>query len=377
MLRKTIFICLVLFCIQSTLSQDIDKCKDIVTLTVESINQKSANKLKPHLASDFTIAGQTGEIAKMVLDQLVLQLNETIISHQEVSTNKTKQGLELKYNFEYKNMGVREAVFLFTKSNQLKDLKLFEMQVKTMSSNSTIERPSQNSIEIPFTKAGNLIAVKVVLDGEEKTFLLDSGAPRVILNTKYTQSNNANRTSISSARGVNGNISGMDIHHVNNLNFYGIQLNNQEVITVDLSHLEEDLGIAIHGLIGYDILKDYDVLFDYEAKKITLVEPEYFNDFKKEKLSDFKVKRVALELNQHIPIIKARIGGQDYFFGIDSGAETNLIDDDLYQKLQPFLINESQDVLMGIENENTTVIKGEIDKLKIGKTTFKKPTYCF
>ena len=40
----------------------------------------------------------------------------------------------------------------------------------------------------------------------------------------------------------------------------------------DLSHLEN--GTEVYGLIGYDVHRDYDLLFDYKGKTLTLIDPD-------------------------------------------------------------------------------------------------------
>ena len=39
-----------------------------------------------------------------------------------------------------------------------------------------------------------------------------------------------------------------------------LQEAHQEILTLDISHLEKELNIEIYGLIGYQIIKDYDML---------------------------------------------------------------------------------------------------------------------
>jgi hypothetical protein len=269
------------FITQVSFAQDISECRKIVDLTIESINNGSPDGLNTYLSDDFIIAGQKGEIAKMVLQQLFSQLGEKVKSHQEMKKNKMDKGLELVYNIDYMNMGLKEATFIFNESNLLTELTLFKMEVKTMNNDNKIEKSIHDIIEIPFTMAGKLIAVKILLNGKYRTFILDSGSPKVILNSKYISKKDTTKKTISASKGVSGNISGMDIGNVEQLDFYGIQLNNQEVITMDLSHLEESLETNFYGLIGYDLIKDYDLIFDYEKLKLTLINPDVYKSYKR------------------------------------------------------------------------------------------------
>ena len=39
--------------------------------------------------------------------------------------------------------------------------------------------------------------------------------------------------------------------------------------------ISQILGIPVHGLIGFDLLKDFVVEIDYDNHKLTLTKPEY------------------------------------------------------------------------------------------------------
>ncbi|OIQ21316.1 MAG: hypothetical protein BM557_03430 [Flavobacterium sp. MedPE-SWcel] len=375
---KITFLFITLSFTTTTIAQDVKKCKEVIAITAEGINSKSSKALENKLAPDFTIANQTGSIAKMVLQQLFGQLNDHVDDYTEISKTKTDKGLEIKYNFVYKQRGPVKTTFVFNKQNLLAELQLFGMQVKTMSSETEIQRSSDNVIEIPFKMSGNLIMVNVLLNGKERKFIVDSGAPRVILNSKYIIGHNDNeRTTISSSSGVNGSINGMDITNVEELDFAGIKLENQEVITLDISHLEENLNEEIYGLIGYDLIQDYDVLFDYENKKLTLINPDHFEDYKSEYLSGAKLETTPITLEQHIPVIKAQINNKTYSFGIDSGAESNLMDKSLFNSLKNNLENITTDYLIGADNNPTEIKSAEVKSTKIGNKDFKNLVTAF
>lgn len=64
----------------------------------------------------------------------------------------------------------------------------------------------------------------------------------------------------------------------NTLHINGLTANNQEVQMIidekfQISHI---LGIPVHGLIGFNLFKDYIVEIDYINENITLNKPEYF-----------------------------------------------------------------------------------------------------
>ncbi|MDT0690857.1 pepsin/retropepsin-like aspartic protease family protein [Salegentibacter sp. F188] len=368
-IRPIYLVVLFLFLTHSIFSQNLDNCRATVKKTFEALNQQSSASIESNLSDDFSIAGQKGEIAKKVLAQLFSQLNDSVIAFKEVDVVEGSNSAEFIYSVEYKKKGPTNSTFLFNKENQLKELSLFEMEVKTLTDNVKTEKSTQHPIEVPFELARKLITVKVNLNGIERTFLLDTGSPRVILNSRYLE--NSTEETLSSTRDVsNNNISGMDIVQVNNLNFSGITLRDQQVISSNLEHLEESLGINIHGLIGYEMIRDYDILFDYENQKIILIDPESFEKFSRKNLGEDQVI-LPLHLNGHLPTVQSQIGNRTFYFAIDSGAETNLIDAHLFSQMETnFKKIGTSDLKGGGKNSNevkTAVLK----KMHIGGAKFK------
>jgi len=359
-----------LFMAQVITDQDLEQCRKIVNLTVQSIDSHSTKQLTSYLSEDFTIAGHTGELAKMILTQLLTQLDETVKSHEELELLELKDGLQLKYKIDYQKKGVNVATFIFNENNLLRSLDLFKMEVKTMKNESVVQKSSKDLIEIPFKMIGNLIAVDVTLNGELRTFIFDSGAPRVILNSKYLTASEASRSSMSSAKGVSSYISGLDIEVVDQLDFVGIQLNDQKVMTLDLSHLEEELEMNFHGLIGYELIKEYDIIFDYENLLMLLINPQFFEIYRAENLTGYTLKKIPLKLKGHLPVLEAQINNKPYYFGIDSGAESNLMSDGLFNILEKYTSEIRLEELNGADGIIKEGIKGKLESIKIGDKEF-------
>jgi len=361
-------------------TQSQTKCQAIVELTVEAINTKSIEGIKPHLASDFVIAGQEGLIATIVLQQLVGQLNDEIQDFKYISKKENEDGLNLVYEFEYKVKGVKKTEFLFNSDNKIKELKLFKMEVKSLSKEDTkIVKNNEDVITVPIEMRGNLILVDVLLNGIPRKFIFDSGAPKVILNQKYMQPNDStsNSMKISSSKGVNGSVSGLDLMHMDELNFHGISMKDQKVVTLDLSNLEKDYEVEIYGLIGFEQIKDYDLLFNYGNQELILIDPNHFEIFEEVYFSNVQKTSVSIKLEGHIPIVDISVNGMILSMGLDCGAELNLIDHDLYNDFIYNLENISTDTLSGADRIRKEVIVGDVKQVQIGSNTFEKMETVF
>lgn len=362
--KLVLTILILLSIVHPIFSQDTPKCREIVKLTFQAMDEHSPEKLIPYLAEDFTIAGRQGETAKKVLHQLISQL--TINSYEEQNTTDNEKTLKFIYSVDYKGLGVKQSIFTFNKNCKLEALELFEMKIKVLEEGETqINKPSDDVIEIPFDMVRNLITVNVLLNGQERSFLFDSGSPRVVLNSRYISTEKAQKT-FSSIKDVNNNnISGMDITTVQELSFGGIEIKEQKVVTTDLSHLEKGLEVEIYGLIGFEMIKDYDVLLDYENQKMILISPDAFGNFRRKSLRNNLLKRIPVKMRGHLPVIEVQIDEHHLNFGIDTGAEANLIDKRLFADLLENIDNVEQDNLVGGDANSSQVLSGLLETMTI------------
>ncbi len=121
----------------------------------------------------------------------------------------------------------------------------------------------------------------------------------------------------------------------------------------DLSHLEN--CTEVYGLIGYDVYRDYDLLFDYKGKTLTLIDPDYTETFLKE--HKYEYDDVPIEMSKamrHIPLVNGRIGTANLTFGIDCGASSDLIDSGRWGEFKNMMKRVKTTKLKGVSNDKGT-----------------------
>lgn len=368
---------LVIACLigNSILAQDKKICEKIVGIAIEAVNNSSTDELKKHLASDFTCAGQNGIVAIKVMEQLVTQLNEHISDVSKISEQQENGTLTLVYDFNYsKKLGHKNATFVFDTNNQLKQMDLLSVQIKKVSTKNDFEASARDIISIPMEIVDGLIIVTAKLDGFERKFILDSGAPTLYLNSQYFA--NDSIISISSAKGVNSSISGQDVIRIKSFDFQGIKIQNTDFVMSDLSHLLEKE--EIYGLIGYQTIKDYDWLFDYANKTLTLIKPDKTDDYiSKMQYTTYEFPLKMASETSHIPFVEAKIGKTEVALGIDCGASVNLLDTALFDKLKNDLTNITTTELTGASVQKAKVQEASVKSLTIGKILFKNMPTVF
>lgn len=175
---------------------------------------------------------------------------------------------------------------------------------------------------IHFEKAGDLLLVKAELDGNEGVFILDTGAPTLVVNQQSNQQG-------IKAKGITGQLSASDTF-IKNFRWNNDEWKNLNGLCVDMRHFNDVNKNGVQGLIGYEILKDYEVIVDPSAQTIMLASN------RKELPYDPNTVLATLSMHQqdHMPVIELLINGKKILLGIDTGAEINFLDQSLFEKGQ-------------------------------------------
>ena len=376
------FVALLLFSAVCLRAQSLTDCEYVVKEAVNAINGYSVETLRQYLSSDFECSGQKGDVASLVLNATIGKLEQSrdsIAKYEKVSESRGGNTLTLVYSFTYSKLGERATTFVFNEENKIKSLELLKATVKHADKGFKFEKPQAKVITVPITLSkDNLIVTQAVINGEKHNFIIDSGCSSLYLNSKYFKEKEDKGTHVGTSKDVNGNISGgQDVIQVDSFDFNGICADSIKVMMSDLSHLEN--GTEVYGFIGYDVYRDYDLLFDYRHKTLTLIDPDYTEAFLKD--HKYEYDEVPFEMSKvmrHIPLIKAQIDTVVLTFGIDSGAEDNLIDSGLWGQFKNNLKRATMTKLQGISNgEGAEVHIGKLKRLKVGDKVFKNTQTVF
>ncbi|WP_241974216.1 aspartyl protease family protein [Winogradskyella wandonensis] len=150
----------------------------------------------------------------------------------------------------------------------------------------------------------------VELNGIKLSFVLDTGVSRPILfNLANLDSLQIKNTEQSYLRGLGRNGNVQAIRSRGNIIKVGeaIAVNRDISMVFDPSiNFTARLGVPVHGIIGYDIFKDFIVEINYQSKYIRLHKRRFF----KPKASK-KWKRVSIELINRKPYVKGFVSYED------------------------------------------------------------------
>lgn len=163
----------------------------------------------------------------------------------------------------------------------------------------------KKSVEIPFRCINNLILIPVLLDNMMPLeFILDTGVRTPILtNRLYTDMLNISYDRTLNLRGA-GQGSEIQAYVASNVRMLlpNVQVNNQPLLVLEQDYLDlgSQMGVPVHGIIGYEVFARFVVKIDYEKNLITLYEPEQFK-------APRSYSRLDLFLEDSKPFVEAEV----------------------------------------------------------------------
>ena len=119
------------------------------------------------------------------------------------------------------------------------------------------------SSTIPFTMLEGMMVVEATVNNQKGNFIIDTGAPTLVLNERPVSKEQV------AGRGISEGLVTAEVT-VKAFNWSGINKTNVAAFKVDISHLERVSGKELAGIIGYDILKEVELLVDYAAQTVQL-----------------------------------------------------------------------------------------------------------
>ena len=185
-----------------------------------------------------------------------------------------------------------------------------------MNSNSedTWER-SFISTSVDFELVSGLIVLKARVDERYGDFILDTGSSSVLINQKVENGNIL-------LGGIDTDFRAEEIE-VNEISIGNVLHPVDEVLAVDLSIVESTINRPIAGIIGSQVLMQYNVVVDYERGEVAFLNPNQSSfEFNPEK---YIVTSLPFTLEyENLIILPVEINNKNRKFIFDTGAAINV-----------------------------------------------------
>jgi len=244
------------------------------------------------------------------------------------------------------------------------------------------DNPRKKTATIKFKSASNLIIIPVTInESDTLNFILDTGVRYpIITELPFINKLNLNYMMPVEIKGLGEGEKLTAYRSGNNtMQIEGLVARNQEVQMIidenfQISHL---LGIPVHGLIGFNLFKDYIVEIDYLSETITLNKPESF------KYRDSRNDIVLpLHFENEKPFVRTSIVMEDFTevpvkLLIDTGASDAVwLSTNSDQRIK--IPNNHINAFLGKGLSGDVFgIKGRIDGIWVGPLVLEKPIVAF
>jgi predicted aspartyl protease len=242
---------------------------------------------------------------------------------------------------------------------------------RRMPSSDPVIKMDSASCVIPFIRAGNLIVIQAKVDTMEGNFILDTGAPGLVLNLSYFR-NYPSRPTDAEGGGITGSVGRNEGTTVAHVSMGGVNYFQVEADRINLGHLESSKGIRILGLLGMQLFTKFEMIIDYERSVIHLhlITGKASAEYRNEQLKDTAAyDEFPIDITDYKIIVHTEMAGKHLLFLVDFGAESNVLDSRLPNKIFENVTVTQRVVLGGSGAKKVEALYGSLKNLKIGSRT--------
>ncbi|WP_299117186.1 pepsin/retropepsin-like aspartic protease family protein [uncultured Winogradskyella sp.] len=253
-------------------------------------------------------------------------------------------------------------------------VKVFATEARPPIIFSKAEFINETTTRIPFKVIDHLIVVEAQLLNQEGNFIIDTGSKTLILNSQHFKTHYGSIKSQEEINGVNGTIETVNEKYISALSIKALQLNKLNADVIDLSHFEKVKKINLLGIIGYSILKDFEVFIDMHLNQITLTKTDKHGERLSKKVYAEKFQdSIDFKLKKHTIVLTGFVGGHEVKFGLDTGAEYNQINKKLNKKVLDYFYSNQTLKLTGASGKSKRVIAGNLYRFKLNDNIYFGP----
>ena len=172
---------------------------------------------------------------------------------------------------------------------------------------------------VPFELVDNRVVVAVMLNGKGPFhMILDTGA-HFAVSPETAEKIGARKETEKTMEGVGEKKVPSGTTHINEAVLGPVQFKNQPAEILEMDDMPPVFGtVAIDGVLGAEVFKNYVVSHDYQKKELTFYDPKTFS---------YKGggESIPFEWEGTIPVIRATLDGVAGKFFVDTGARSALI----------------------------------------------------
>ena len=246
----------------------------------------------------------------------------------------------------------------------------------------SLKKQKSEKIVLPFKLINNLIVVKMkVNNSSELNFILDTGLKNTIVTElSYNDTIEIKHASLTTLSGLGGEDPVKVYKSTGNTFKFGkIRIENQNlyVMTENVFHISELLGMPIHGIIGHSVLKDYISDINYVHRRIVLYKSTDYDFKPRGKWDEHNIEIINDKPYMYCTIVTHESDTIDVKMLIDTGASQAMwLDKNSHNKIS--LPKRSVETHLGMGlNGSITGSVGVINNIILGRYNLKNPFCAF
>lgn len=236
------------------------------------------------------------------------------------------------------------------------------------------EKINEYTTRIPFKLVDHLIVVEAQIHGQNGNFIIDTGSETMILNKVHFKNLYKHQKKDNQSFGVLEAIDNPYEKQIKDFVLQNFKLESLKSDVINLSHIEKSKKIKLLGIIGYSVLKDYEVFVDLYLNQITLSKVNKDgNKLDKKVYIEKIVDSLNFSLKNHTITLVGNINNKKVTFGLDTAAEFNQISKNLNKEILKYFTPKKRLTLIDASNNKKEVIAGKLHRVKLSETIYFGP----
>jgi hypothetical protein len=175
---------------------------------------------------------------------------------------------------------------------------------------------ADGSARIPFELINNHIFVDATINGRPARLIVDTAGAN-ILTPAAAAKFGVNGAGKLSAAGNGEERTDFAFANIDDLRVGAARMDHPVFYIVDLGQLADVEGVPLDGLVGYELFRRFGTTIDYARREFTLTDARKFTP-------PPGASAIAFDLDDHVPIVAATLGGLPARITIDTGSRSSL-----------------------------------------------------
>lgn len=221
---------------------------------------------------------------------------------------------------------------------------------------------ASNEITIPLERFFNLFFVTVYINGEKHKMMLDFGAQDVVLDQEKFPDLELYPMEFASVN--QKNIPGGRAR-IDQLQLQSLTFKKRDVYVMPMHFSKKLQALDFSGVIGVSLFDEFEIELDLATQLLRL----YQVDKTGERLSNMYASETANGYNipfsyaNNIMLLEGKIEGKKVRFGLDTGAETSVLDSRVNKKVKSSFQSRSKVGASGAQGKRKVVESGQISAI--------------